>query len=282
MTCIPRGRHCADRYQSGNWRYRRQNYARTKEEGGRAARCGGCLAGRKVIPMLNHVLATLPDGFLRFISPRLDQVSLNRGRSLELVRREIEHVYFLEEGVAAVISATDHKRIVVGLIGREGASGIGIFLGDSRSPHACEMLTDGIAHRLPSASLETLLSQYPAIRHHLSRYALAFYNQAAHTALSNSSSSVPRRLARWLLMVLDRLPGNEVPMTHDMIGEMLDVRRPGITAALQEMQDSDILERHRSNIIVLKRHALEAIAADFYGLPEIEYERLMGKLRPWL
>jgi CRP-like cAMP-binding protein len=233
------------------------------------------------MPILNHVLATLPDGSFELLFPHLEEVTLDRRRSLELVRRQIDHAYFIETGIAAVISATDHKRIVVGLVGREGASGIGIFLGDSRSPHACEMLTDGIAQRISRSSLEQLLARYPPIRLHLSRYALAFYNQAAHTALSNSSSSVPRRLARWLLMILDRLPGNEIAMTHDMIAEMLDIRRSGITTTLSEMETAHILELYRGNIVVLKREELEVIADDFYGLPEMEYERLMGRMRPW-
>jgi CRP-like cAMP-binding protein len=201
---------------------------------------------------------------------------------MELIRRKIEHVYFIEEGIAAVISATDSKRIVVGLIGSEGASGIGLFLGDDRSPHACEMLTDGAALRISSIALQAVLDDHLAVRLHFSRYALAFYNQAAHTALSNSSSSVPRRLARWLLMILDRLPGDQVSMTHEMIGEMLDVPRPRITTALREMEQAKIIKRHRSHVVVLQRAGLEAIASDFYGLPEIEYERLMGKLRPWV
>jgi CRP-like cAMP-binding protein len=231
--------------------------------------------------MLNHVLASLPDGCFELVSPHLEKIILDRRRSLELVRREIEYVYFLEEGFAGVISATDHKRILVDLIGCEGASGIGIFLGDSRSPHACEMLTDGIALRIARTSLEELLARHSAIRIHVTRYALAFYNQAAHTALSNSSSSVPRRLARWLLMILDRLPDNEIAMTHETIGDMLDIRRSGISTTLAEMESSNILELHRGKIVVLKRDELEAIAADFYGLPELEYERLMGKIRPW-
>jgi CRP-like cAMP-binding protein len=231
--------------------------------------------------MLNHVLSTLPDGCLDILSPHLEEIPLDRRRSLELVRREIEHVYFIEEGIAAVIAATDHKRIVVGLVGREGASGIGLFLGDSRSPHACEMLTEGIARRVSRASLQEILAEHTPIRVHFSRYALAFYNQAAHTALSNASSSVPRRLARWLLMILDRLPCNEIPMTHETVGEMLDIRRSGITTTLSEMETAGIIELQRGSIVVLKRENLEVIADDFYGLPEMEYERLMGKLRPW-
>jgi CRP-like cAMP-binding protein len=214
--------------------------------------------------------------------PRLRENLSKAPPHLELVRREIEHAYFIEEGIAAVISATDSKRIVVGLIGCEGASGIGLFLGDNRSPHACEMLTDGAALRISTFALQAILTEHLAIRLHLSRYTLAFYNQAAHTALSNSSSSVPRRLARWLLMILDRLPGDEVPMTHEMIGEMLDVPRPRITTALREMDEAKIINRHCSHVVVLNRADLEAIASDFYGLPEIEYERLMGKVRPWV
>lgn len=208
--------------------------------------------------------------------PYLGEIKLLRRRSLEMVRRPIEHVYFLQSGVAAVVSATDNTRIAVGLIGPDGASGIGVFLGDDRSPHACEMLTDGSALRILASDLKKILGEDAEVRTHLTRYALAFYNQAAHTALSNASSAIPRRIARWLIMMRDRLPDNEIPLTHEVIAEMLDIARPGVTVALKELENKNFIEMQRGFILIRDREGLEALAGDFYGLPEMEYERLMG------
>jgi len=226
--------------------------------------------------MNNLVLATMSEAGRAILAPHLEQVELSKRRNLELVRRPIEYVYFLETGVAAVVSATDHKRIAVGLIGWDGASGIGVFMGDDRSPHACEMLTDGSGLRIPASDLKTLIREHDVIRTHLTRYALAFYNQAAHTALSNASSAISRRIARWLLMMRDRLPDNDIPLTHHTISDMLDIRRPGVTIALKELGKQNLVEMKRGIIFICDREGLEVLASDFYGLPEMEYQRLMG------
>ena len=124
--------------------------------------------------------------------------------------------------------------------------------------------------------MKKLIHEYEPIRIHLTRYALAFYNQAAHTALSNASSSVPRRVARWILMMQDRLPADSIPLTHELIADMLDIRRPGVTIALKHLEDKGLILTERGLIVVLDRHELEVLASDFYGLPEMEYHRLMG------
>jgi CRP-like cAMP-binding protein len=124
--------------------------------------------------------------------------------------------------------------------------------------------------------MKKIIGEHADIRTHLTRYALAFYNQAAHTALSNASSAIPRRIARWLLMMRDRWPGDEIPLTHDIVADMLDIGRPGVTVALKELENQALIEMDRGHTTIRNREGLELLASDFYGLPEMEYQRLMG------
>jgi CRP-like cAMP-binding protein len=100
--------------------------------------------------------------------------------------------------------------------------------------------------------------------------------QAAHTAVANGRGTIEQRLARWLLMVHDRLTGNELPLTHEFIALMLNVRRAGVTEALQGLDRTGLVSAKRGRIVVNDRAGLLARANGLYGIPESEYLRLTG------
>ena len=124
------------------------------------------------------------------------------------------------------------------------------------------------------------MEHQPELRRVLLRYSLAFFNQAAHTALSNASSVIAKRIARWILMTHDRVARNEIPLTHDVIATMLDVRRPGVTTALDELRFARLISLRRGCVVVLNRSGLQKLAGDFYGIPEKEFVRLVGTFWP--
>ena len=225
---------------------------------------------------MNHLLAALePQHALR---GNLEPVKLKAKQELERPNRPIEYIYFIETGVAAVMSRSGEVQIGVGLIGCEGASGTAVFMEDSQSPHFTTMLTAGTAHRVDTAYLRGLFEEDRELRALLLRYSLAFYNQAAHTALSNAASTIDERVARWLLMIDDRLPTNAISVTHERIAAILHTRRAGVTNAMKELQAAGQVETARGLIRILDRKGLEAAAGSFYGRPEVEFKRL---IRTW-
>jgi CRP-like cAMP-binding protein len=100
--------------------------------------------------------------------------------------------------------------------------------------------------------------------------------QLAHSALANARYNIPERLARWLLMSHDRLEGNDLPLTHEFLALMLGVRRSGVTGELHVLEGSHAIRATRGNVHIRDRSKLEDIAGGCYGLPEREYERLLG------
>jgi CRP-like cAMP-binding protein len=212
------------------------------------------------------------------LKPHLEPVALSRGEVLIAPNEPIEHIYFLEDGIASVVANTDDGRCIeVGIHGREGMSGTAVLLGTDRTPHETFIQVPGSALRTKSDDLRWAIRQSPALHQLLLRYAQSFQVQVAHTALSNGSYRIEERLARWLLMCHDRLDGDDLPLTHEVVSKMLGVRRSGVTLAIQILEGAKIIRARRGLVTVLNRIGLQEIAGNSYGPPEAEYTRLMAR-----
>lgn len=228
----------------------------------------------------NRLLATLPEDEFARLRSQLEHVALERGHVLVEPQEPIEHIYFPQSGITSVVAlAPSGEKLEVGLFGWEGMSGTSTLLGLDTSPHQTFMQVAGAALRIPVARFRELLRQNPVLHEHVLRYVHVFTTQVAHTALASGSYSIGTRLARWLLMCHDRVDGDELPLTHDFIALMLGVRRPGVTEHLHILEGVKAIRAHRGLITVLDRAMLEEAAGESYGVPEAEYERVIGPFR---
>jgi len=211
------------------------------------------------------------------LQPQFERVPLPLRTCLAEPNTPIQHVYFLDEGIASVVASTPQgRRIEVGIVGREGLTGLPVLLGTDRSPHACFVQTAGSGLRIQADVLRRALGASAALHRHLLRFVQAFMVQMGQTALANACHVIEQRLARWLLMCHDRVDGNDLATTHEFLSLMLGVRRPGVTMALQALEERGLISTKRGQIVVLDRAGLEAVAGDSYGLCETEYRRLIG------
>jgi CRP-like cAMP-binding protein len=225
----------------------------------------------------NHLLLALSTADFALLAHRLNPVRLGLLRSLEDANKPIRHVYFPETGIVSVVAAsTRDRQSEVGLIGREGMTGINVVMGDDRSPHLSYVQAAGRGQRMKADDLRQAMQTSASMRNCFLHFAQAFMVQAAHTAVANGRGKLEERLARWLLMVHDRLEGNELPLTHEFIALMLNVRRAGVTEAVQGLTRKGLVSAKRGRIIVKDRVGLVAKANGLYGIPESEYLRLTG------
>ncbi len=225
----------------------------------------------------NHMLSALSTADYARLAPHLSATRLGLRRSLEDANKPIKHVYFPEEGFVSVVAAGARDRqSEVGLIGREGMTGISVVMGDDRSPHLSYVQAAGRGQSMKADSLRQAMQDNPSIRILFLHFAQAFMVQAAHTAVANGRGNIEQRLARWLLMAHDRLDGNEIPLTHEFLALMLNVRRAGVTEALQGLSRKALISAGRGHIVVSDRAGLLACANGLYGIPESEYLRLTG------
>jgi CRP-like cAMP-binding protein len=188
----------------------------------------------------NKLLASLADADFDLLEPHLKSLPLGLRKHLERPNRRIEAVYFPEEGFASVVAIQSNgKQVEVGLIGREGMTGLPIVLGDNRSPHATYIQAPGTGMCIAAAELRQATQTSPSLRDSLLKFVQAFNVQTTHTAICNVQSRLDVRLARWLLMAHDRIGEDILALTHEFLSLMLGVRRPGVTEALHALRDRD-------------------------------------------
>ena len=224
----------------------------------------------------NRLLAILPAEEIALIEPHLEPASLDAGQMIEQPNVPIEHVYFPESGIASLITSDGGSRkMEAGPFGWEGMSGMPVLMHADRSPYGTLVQVAGTAHRIEAERLRGLVHDRPGLRRLLLRYAMAFMVQTTQTGLSAAFGVLEQRLARWLLMIHDRVDGNELVLTHDFIALMLAVRRPGVTLTIHELEGRALIRSTRGHLLVRDRRGLEQLSGRFYGIPEAEYARLV-------
>ncbi len=222
----------------------------------------------------NQLLSSLKADDMALLRPGLRHVELPLMTVLEEAGEPVKDVYFFESGFASVVTGVKVP-IEIGLIGREGMSGLSIVLHDDRSVNRTFMQAGGAALSMSADRLRTALLDSPSLQSSLLRYAHAFTVQTSQTALVNGRAKLDARLARWLLMAHDRFDQNDFPFTHQFIAMMLGVRRAGVTDALHILEGRGLITARRGRITVVNRKGLEAVSDPSYGVPEAEYARLV-------
>ncbi len=204
-------------------------------------------------------------------------MTLKERQIIEVPTKPITHAYFLETGVASVVAVNaDDYRIEVGVIGYEGVTGVPLIMGDNRAQHSTYMQIGGSGHSIQQEALSEAMAKSEGLRAMMLKSAQGFMIQTAHTALANGRAKLEQRLARWLLMALDRITTDTVPLTHEFLAAMLGVRRAGITVAIHGFERRGFVTTRRGQLTVVDRRGIEQIAGSFYGTPEAELRRLLG------
>jgi CRP-like cAMP-binding protein len=220
-------------------------------------------------PPRNGLLAAMSSGDLALLRPKLEPLTLNLRQVLEPANKPIKHNYFLASGLASVIAiGKNGDRLEVGIIGREGMTGLPVVLGNDRSPNETFIQVAGAGARIAADDLRQAMRKSASLSRVLLNFVNAFLIQTSHTALSNGRASLVERLARWLLMAQDRLGGSEVPLTHEFLSLMLGVRRAGVTGALNQLDRKGVIRLSRGRIEITDRNGLINSANGTYGIPE--------------
>jgi CRP-like cAMP-binding protein len=225
----------------------------------------------------NLLLSRLDPADFELLQSDLERIELTRGQDLVRAGVPIEFVHFPEGGIVSVVAETGESAIEVGLVGREGLVGAAVLLGADRcSDRSFVQIDMATALRIAPARLIEAIGSSERLRLVLLRFVQVLSVQAARTAVSNALNELPQRLARWLLMCHDRVDLDAMPLTHEFMAMMLGVRRSGVTVALHLLEGMDAIDSRRGAIGIRDRARLETIAGDAYGVPEVEYRRLLG------
>jgi CRP-like cAMP-binding protein len=228
-------------------------------------------------PARNKLLAAMSASDFALLRPHLKSIELPVFKDLEQPNRRIDMVYFMESGIASVVAIQpDDTKVEVGLIGREGMSGIAVVLGGNQSPNSTYIQVAGDGRRILASELRKAMDASESLRGLLFKFVQVYITQTTQTAIANARAHINQRLARWILMAHDRTGNDTIPLTHEFLALMLGVRRAGVTEALQSFKRRELIDTGRNRILVCNRKGIERVARGSYGVPEKEYRRLIG------
>ena len=226
----------------------------------------------------NHLLTALQVGDLKHFFSDLYPVPLSLRHVIQAAGEPIEHVYFINEGVASVLTTMANGAMIeVGMIGIEGVVGVSAVLGAEVSVQQIIIQIPGSALRMSAARCRAAFAQSAEFRRVMLRFADAMLNLSAQTAACNRLHSIEQRCARWLLMAYTRHTSNIIPMTHEFLSTMLGVRRVGVTETAGELQRSGLIRYQHGKVTIIDHEGLENAACECYALDRDNFNRLPGE-----
>ena len=227
----------------------------------------------------NRLLAALTADDFALVARDLHPATLARGDVLAELDAPIRFGWFLESAVGSIIAVSPAgQRVETALVGRDGFGPASLARGVDRAPFEVLIQMPGAGFRIDASALRDVLPRAPSLRTVLDLYLQTLSTQTGYTALSNAVHQIDERCARWLLMMHDRVDGDEIQLTHEFLSLMLAVRRPSVTTALHVLEGRGLIRAERGWVTVRDRAGLEAFAADAYGRSEAEYRRLLGPM----
>ena len=229
----------------------------------------------------NGILGLIPESEYELIRLNMEAVSVPRDFILRDGGERIEFTHFLTSGLASlVVQTSDGRSVEVAVIGREGGVGAPLASGLHRRPYRAIMQIPGNAVRIPADLLEEKLHRMPVLRELLNRYVLVRGLQIAQIAACNRLHEVDQRLARWLLMCQERVDSDLLPVTHELLGQMLGTGRPSVSLAAGILQKTGAIETSRGVVHIVKRRELESAACECYHAIEQFYRALKAHPPP--
>lgn len=212
----------------------------------------------------NLLLSVMPTEERRRIEEHAEIVALEARTTLTEQDAELEHVWFPLSGVCSTLIHVDNGEAVeVGLIGREGMTGLPLVLGGFANPFHVLVQAPGEAVRIPRESFtESILVSGNAFCDGLLKYANLFLANVAQTAACNRLHRIEQRLARWLLEMHWRAESDSLPLTHELLGMMVGAYRPSVTNALKAFEDRGLLRVGRGRVTLTDAHGLSSEACE--------------------
>jgi CRP-like cAMP-binding protein len=193
--------------------------------------------------------------------------------------RTLSHAYFPTTAIVSLLFVLeDGDSAEIAVVGNEGVVGVSLFMGGESTPSRAVVQSAGRGLRLTSSAIKEAFNRNGLVMHLMLRYTQALITQMSQTAACNRHHTLDKQLCRWLLLSMDRLRGNELVMTQELIANMLGVRREGVTEAALKLQAAGLIQYARGHITILDRPGLERRTCECYAVLKKEYDRLLPDL----
>jgi len=226
----------------------------------------------------NYLLASLEGEEFERILTIIEPIDFKLGEVIYESGDKMEYVYFPTTAIVSLLYIMeDGATAEIGIVGNDGVLGVTLFLGGDSTSSRAIIQSAGKMCRMKAADLMKEFKLGGRFQELLLRYTQALMTQISQTAVCNRLHAVEEQLCRWLLLSHDRLDSDKLVMTHDLISNMLGVRREGITLAAKKLAKKNLIKNTRGTIEVLDRRGLEETACECYQIVNAEYNRLLGR-----
>ncbi len=234
---------------------------------------------RPLDPRQNLLLGALPDPEFARWHAHLEPAELPLGKVIYESGARLSYVYFPTTAIVSLLYVmADGASAEIAVVGHEGIVGISLFMGGESTISRAVVQSAGCGFRLRANVVMQEFNRGGPVLHLLLRYTQALITQMAQTAVCNRHHTLDQQLCRWLLLSLDRLHGDTLVMTQQLIANMLGVRREGVTEAAGSLQKAGLIEYHRGVITVIDRDGLERQTCECYRVVKQEYDRLLPSI----
>jgi len=234
------------------------------------------MSGKEPNRVDNHILRTLPRAEYQRVVSCLEDVHLEFKQVLSESRVPIERVYF---PTSAVLSwrtlLEDGSGVEVATIGKEGMTGFCTLLGAESAPANVIVQVPGEALTMKADEFIATCKSNRTFSRLLNRYFNAFLIQVIQSVACNAMHPLEQRFCRWLLMTYDRIQADQVPLTHELLAQMLGVRRASVTEAARKLQNAGLIRYVHGKITVLDRKGLESASCECYHTVKKEFDSLL-------
>jgi CRP-like cAMP-binding protein len=228
----------------------------------------------------NRLLRAIPADELMQIFSISERVRLRTHQILHDYMVPIDHVYFVESGLVSVAAKVGHDKFVeVWLVGSEGMVGAPVVLGAATEPkHRRTVQVDGQALRIGTHEFRKAMESLPAFRKTLYAYLNVVLLRASQSGACNATHELKHRLARWLLVARSSLNADNIPLTHDVLAQLLGVRRASVTDCLEHFESQGLINTKRRQITICDAHNLEEVCCDCFRMIQEEYEQQLTSI----
>jgi CRP-like cAMP-binding protein len=221
----------------------------------------------------NRLLAAIPKTELKILSAKMETVELVFGEPIYAAGETIKRVYFPESGIISLLSEVDEESTLeVGIVGREGLTGVSVFLGVGNSHNRALVQGAGFARVMSPRAFLAACKSSEKLSQAVRRFIHSLLTQISQSAVCNRYHLIEDRLSRWLLMTHDRMRSDEFQITQEFLSNMLGVRREAVNKAASDLQRRGLISYKRGRLNVIDRRGLEAAACPCYKLIKQEYD----------
>ena len=205
------------------------------------------------------------------MASELQIVALEQGAVLARAGEPDEHVFFPHSGaISLMIDMANGQTVATATIGREGAVGFLSAIGPSPSAITAIVHVAGTASQIPALRFRAAFNQSPALRHAFQTHISAMLTQLQLGAACNALHPVEARMARWLLHLRDRIGHDVLPLTQEVISQILGVRRTTVTLLMRNLRAAGAIRSDRRGHIEIDRSRLSAVACECHHAMRLE------------